>query len=62
MLKEQLDAAHRKVQEHSTDLMFLRDQITTTEVNQARCFNYDVVMRKKRLEEESENSQIQKDE
>ena len=61
MLKQQLDGMQAKVQEHTTDLMFLRDQITTSEVNRARCFNYDLLERKKQKAEDSENASIQKD-
>eukprot|EP00750_Incisomonas_marina_P001688 INCI1155.1.p2 GENE.INCI1155.1~~INCI1155.1.p2 ORF type:complete len:211 (-),score=65.41 INCI1155.1:1532-2164(-) len=60
LLKEQAEAANRKVEEQASDIMFLRDQITTTEVNIARAYNYDVLLRKKQREEEAENSQIQK--
>uniref|UniRef100_A0A7S4V1X5 CS domain-containing protein n=1 Tax=Alexandrium monilatum TaxID=311494 RepID=A0A7S4V1X5_9DINO len=39
------------------DIAFLRDQITTTEVNIARTHNYGVKLRQKRTEEESASAQ-----
>jgi len=41
--------------------MFLRDQITTTEVNVSRCWNFDVTQRAAKKEEEAANAEIQKE-
>ena len=42
LLKDNIDAAHEKLRTTDSDLLFLRDQITTAEVNIARLFNHDV--------------------
>jgi prefoldin subunit 5 len=54
LLATNLEQAEEKVRTHASDLMFLRDQITTTEVNIARVFNYDVVQRRKQKAAETE--------
>jgi hypothetical protein len=46
LLSTNLEAAIRKRQEVGEDLDFLKDQITTTEVNIARAFNFDVMTRR----------------
>jgi len=46
MLSKNLQSAQKNVASLSTDLEFLRDQITTTEVNMARVYNWDVQRRK----------------
>jgi hypothetical protein len=46
LLSTNLEAAIRKRQEVGEDLDFLKDQITTTEVNIARAFNFDVMKRR----------------
>lgn len=61
MLKEQNAAAQEKLSELSSDIMFLRDQITTTEVNVSRCWNFDVTQRAAKKEEEAANAEIQKE-
>ena len=61
ILAEQVEAAKAKVAEYTADLAFLRDQITTTEVNIARTYNYDILLRKQKAEEEQENAEIQKE-
>ena len=60
LLQKQTQDAQAKLAEQTSDIMFLRDQITTCEVNLARCFNYDVVVRKKQKAEEAANAEIQK--
>ncbi len=59
LLTEQVTTAHAKVAEYTSDIMFLRDQITTTEVNMSRAYNYDVVLRKKQRAEDDANDSIQ---
>ncbi len=46
LLAKNLSSARNNVASLSTDLEFLRDQITTTEVNMARVYNWDVQRRK----------------
>lgn len=46
LLSKNLQSAKNNVASLSTDLEFLRDQITTTEVNMARVYNWDVQRRK----------------
>jgi prefoldin subunit 5 len=46
LLADNLSAAVAKREEVAADLDFLKDQITTTEVNTARAYNYDVVARR----------------
>ena len=62
LLQDQLETARKNVEEKTSDLAFLRDQITTTEVNVARVYNYDVQERKRKREEEAANAAIQKSE
>ncbi|XP_054158228.1 prefoldin subunit 3-like [Oppia nitens] len=45
LLKKNYDTATKNLQQIDTDLDFLRDQITTTEVNMARVYNWDVKKR-----------------
>ena len=47
LLKKNLEAAQEGLRTTSSDLDFLRDQYTTTEVNMARVYNWDVQRRKK---------------
>jgi len=47
LLTKNLNHAKERLQEVQSDLLFLRDQITTSEVNVARMFNHDVMLRKK---------------
>jgi len=42
-----LSEAHKTLKELTEDQGLLRDQITTTEVNMARVFNWDVKERRK---------------
>lgn len=46
LLVDKLGKAKQSLQEVSEDLEFLRDQITTMEVNTARVYNYDVKIRR----------------
>ena len=46
LLTENRDNAKVNLKSLDEDVQFLRDQITTTEVNIARIFNYDVMKRK----------------
>ena len=50
LLTENRDNAHVNLKSVDEDIQFLRDQITTTEVNIARIFNYDVMQRRKKKE------------
>ncbi|XP_072019299.1 prefoldin subunit 3-like [Amphiura filiformis] len=45
LLEKNLNAATNSLQQVETDLDFIRDQYTTTEVNMARVYNYDVKRR-----------------
>lgn len=45
LLVKNLDTANRNLSQIELDLDFLRDQITTTEVNMARVYNWDVKRR-----------------
>lgn len=47
LLKQQFDDAKTALATTIDDMGFLRDQITTTEVNMARVFNWDVKNRRK---------------
>ncbi|KAI6645802.1 Prefoldin subunit 3 [Oopsacas minuta] len=47
LLSKNLEAAQEGLKTTSNDLDFLRDQYTTTEVNMARVYNWDVQRRKK---------------
>lgn len=46
LLKKNLEDSRHALLQLETDLDFLKDQITTTEVNIARVYNYDVRARK----------------
>jgi len=46
LLTKNLEGAKNTIQSIEEDLNFLKDQITTTEVNIARLFNYDVKQRR----------------
>ncbi|XP_073403731.1 prefoldin subunit 3 isoform X3 [Dendrobates tinctorius] len=47
LLEKNLSAATRSLESTEEDLDFLRDQFTTTEVNMARVYNWDVKRRNK---------------
>ena len=51
LLGQQLSDAKEALNITIDDMGFLRDQITTTEVNMARVFNWDVKDRRKRATE-----------
>ncbi|KAJ1645859.1 hypothetical protein LPJ64_002614 [Coemansia asiatica] len=46
LLSSKLEIAEKNLEEASEDLEFLRDQITTMEVNTARVYNWDVKQRR----------------
>lgn len=46
LLAEKLANAHRNISELDVDLGFLREQITTMEVNMARVYNWTVKKRR----------------
>ena len=46
LLEENLKKAQDRLRDVNEDLLFLRDMITTSEVNIARMFNHDVMVRK----------------
>eukprot|EP00941_MAST-03F_sp_MAST-3F-sp1_P001404 g1404.t1 len=50
LLKKNIQQAEEKFRTTDADLLFLRDQITTAEVNVARMFNHDVQLRRKKAE------------
>lgn len=47
LLRKNYETAKSSLAQLDTDTDFLRDQITTTEVNMARIYNYDVTSRRK---------------
>lgn len=53
LLRSKLEAAENNVASLTEDLEFLREQLTSMEVNMARVYNWDVKRRRdRRLEEE----------
>lgn len=46
LLEKNLKLCVQQLDEINEDLAFLRDQITTTEVNMSRTYNYGVKLRK----------------
>ncbi|RKP09091.1 Prefoldin, subunit 3 [Thamnocephalis sphaerospora] len=50
LLTDKLEVSRRRLTHAEEDLEFLRDQITVTEVNTARVFNWDVKMRRQTAE------------
>ena len=52
LLAKNLSNAQNKIKETETDIDFLKDQITTTEVNLARVYNQGVLNNKKKGENE----------
>ncbi len=48
LLNEKLSTAKVSLGQVQEDLEFLRDQITTMEVNTARVYNYDVKLRREK--------------
>lgn len=55
LLKNKIASAKLKLEEVSEEKAFLRNQITTTQVNIARVFNWDVKRRKERRVKELES-------
>ena len=53
LLGQQLADATKALETVIDDMGFLRNQITTTEVNMARVFNWDVKERRKQKEKEA---------
>lgn len=54
LLTSKLKAAQTSLSNVKQDLSWLRDQITVTEVNVARVYNWDVKRRRERRESEQE--------
>lgn len=54
LLKGKLDAAKESLRNCEEDMDFLRQQITTLEVNTARLYNYEVTLKRKEKEEAAE--------
>lgn len=54
LLKSKLQSAKTTLQHADEDLDWLSEQITVTEVNIARCYNYSVLLRRKQRQEEEE--------
>ena len=48
LLSDKLKTATTNLENTKADLLFLREQITTTEVNVARLYNWDVKLRRDR--------------
>lgn len=53
LLSSKLSSARSTLKNLKEDLIWLRDQITTTEVNVARVYNYDVKRRRDAREKEA---------
>jgi len=51
LLSKNFQTATKNLQQIDNDLDFLRDQITTTEVNMARVYNWDVKRRQNEKKE-----------
>lgn len=51
LLKLKLGTAKESLSNCEEDMDFLRQQITTLEVNTARLYNYDITMKRKEKEE-----------
>lgn len=49
LLDSKLKSAEKTLENSTEDLDWLREQITVTEVNIARCYNYSVLLRRKGL-------------
>ena len=62
ILNENLKKANEKAEQTRADLTFLKDQITTSEVNIARVYNRSVLLRRKERESNKNNrgGQIEK--
>lgn len=56
LLKGKLVAAKESLSNCEEDMDFLRQQITTLEVNTARLYNYEVTMKRKEKEEAERNA------
>lgn len=56
LLKGKLSAAKESLSNCEEDMDFLRQQITTLEVNTARLYNYEVTMKRKEKEEAERNA------
>ena len=53
VLTKNLDAAKKSLGQVEDDLLFIRDQMTTLEVNMARVYNWDVKRRQAEKEGKS---------
>ncbi|GFS05403.1 prefoldin subunit 3 [Elysia marginata] len=53
VLQQNLDAAKKSLTQVEDDLLYIRDQMTTLEVNMARVYNWDVNRRKEEKEGKS---------
>ncbi|GAA5869604.1 hypothetical protein JCM1840_004476 [Sporobolomyces johnsonii] len=51
LLQSKLAAAQRSLEHVKEDLLWLRDQVTVTEVNVARVYNWDVARRRERRQQ-----------
>jgi hypothetical protein len=61
LLTDKLDTVTTNLENTKADLLFLREQITTTEVNIARLYNHDVKLRReRRLKGEAEAEEEKK--
>ncbi|KAK4224564.1 Prefoldin, subunit 3 [Podospora fimiseda] len=60
LLESKLKAAKKSLRNCEEDLDFLREQITTMEVNVARVYNWDVVQKRKEKEEEEKEKENDK--
>ncbi|GAA5902957.1 hypothetical protein JCM5296_004504 [Sporobolomyces johnsonii] len=56
LLQSKLAAAQRSLEHVKEDLLWLRDQVTVTEVNVARVYNWDVARRRERRQQGSDSS------
>jgi prefoldin subunit 5 len=57
MLNANLETAKKKLEEADEDLSYVKDQLTTTEVNMSRTYNYEVQQRRISKQSASINSE-----
>jgi len=62
LLSQKLSTAEQSLRNVKQDLVWLRDQITVSEVNVARVYNWDVARRRERRERERERGREGEDE
>lgn len=51
LLTKNLNSAKESVEKTKTDMLFVREQITTLQVNSSRVYNWDVRERRRRMQQ-----------